>query len=105
MQPNQIKILGFKFIGGNLDGCMFLEHPTNIKDTLVAIKTAKAMIKDSGSTWVELTMIAKAGQKELVKLYAEQETKVEPPKVKTPTEANIYKVSLDDDPYQWSNGK
>lgn len=105
MQPNQIKILGFKFIGGNLDGCMFLEHPTTIKDTLVAIKTAKAMIKDSGSTWVELTMIAQAGQKEFVKLYAEQEAKVESPKVDPPKEPNIYKVSIDEDPYQWSNGK
>lgn len=102
MQPNSIKTLGFKFFGGNIDDCMFMEHPKTIKETLTAIKTAREMLKDSGSKWFELTMIAKEGHKELVKMYAEQSTT---PVAAPMKPSDIYTASIDDDPYQWSYGK
>ena len=102
MRPLDIAVLGFKFYGGEADGCMFIEHPSTVRDTINAIDQARAFIKDSGAQWVDLTMRSNDGKQELVKLYASKYCNVKASAV-TKQEAPV-PTALELDPYSWANG-
>jgi hypothetical protein len=95
-----ISVLGFKFQGSSVEGvddCTFAFYPQSLKDTLTMITDAKNFLSETGSKWVEMTMIANDGKKEIVNLYAEQNA--EQKLVSKPS-----RVLKDvDDPYKWSH--
>ena len=103
MRPLDIAVLGFKFFGGEADGCLFIEHPATVRDTINAIDQARAYMKDSGAHWIDLTMRANDGSQELAKLYAKQYCDVKASAV-TKREAPV-PTALELDPYSWAYGK
>lgn len=101
MQPRNIAILGFKFFGGDAEGCLFIEHPKNLGDTFKMIEAAKAFMKDSGSHWAEMTMQGKDGRQELINLYSEQVAMYRSISDSTVTIPVPSKLELD--PYAWAH--
>lgn len=113
MQPRNIKTLGFNFFGGNAEGCLFVEHPEDLKATFNAIEAAKAFMKESESQWVEMTMYGKDGKKELVNMYSEQFSHERTVKIMAAKPLELATAvakpvvvpkptALDLDPYNWS---
>lgn len=102
MKPSKIAVLGFKFHGGDVEGCLFALYPSNLQDTLVMITDAKKFLSDTGSEWAEMTMRSKDGEQEIVKLYKEQNSTDASKKVSDVVQPVPVKT-VEVDPYIWSN--
>lgn len=103
MRPLDITVLGFKFFGGEANDCLFIEHPKDVRETILAIDQARKFLKDTGAHWVDLTMRSKDGKQELIKLYAKDYCPLNASKVLN-VNAPI-PTALELDPYSWANGK
>jgi len=90
MLPREIMTLGFNFFGGDIEGCLFLEHPTSLEETARIIKEARELLHSSNSEYADMIMRNKEGKQELVKLYSDQKKRVTKPIEKVVVTSDVY---------------
>ena len=73
MRPHDIGIISFEFVGGEAEGCLYIEDTPEVQDTIALLNKAKCMITEFGAYYATTVLYSKHGGKEVLKLYSYQE--------------------------------